>query len=120
MIDYPDAFVDFSIPWDLRINYNFRYSKNPFEPANSDQKMSFSGSMNLTENWKIELNSGYDFTDNELIATRVNLYRDLHCWEFSFNWIPSGTYRQFVFTLRPKSRTLQDLKINRRRNWWAN
>ncbi len=120
LIDYPDAFVDFSIPWDLRINYNFRYSKNPFEPANSDQKMSFSGSMNLTENWKIELNSGYDFTDNELIATRVNLYRDLHCWEFSFNWIPSGTYRQFVFTLRPKSRTLQDLKINRRRNWWAN
>lgn len=120
LVDYPDAFVDFNIPWDLRINYNLRYIKNPFSPSTVDQKMSLSGNLNLTENWKIELNSGYDFSRKELIATRINFYRNLHCWEFSFNWIPSGTYRQFVFTLRPKSSTLQDLKINRRRNWWTN
>lgn len=112
-------FVDFNIPWSLSLNYTYNYSKPAFEPIKS-QNITFSGDMNLTENWKIAFSSGYDFTRKEVNLTSVDFYRQLHCWEFRLSWIPIGPRQYFLFNLNVKSSILQDLKINRRRDWFDN
>ncbi len=118
---YPQNFVDFNIPWSLNINYNYNYSRNDRrEPAIIRQTVTFSGDLKLSANWKIVLASGYDFTAKDLAVTKIDLFRDLHCWEFSFGWIPTGFMRSFDFTIRVKSSTLQDLKLNRRNFWFDN
>jgi len=71
----------------------------------------------LTEKWKISLSSGYDFTQKEMTLTSVNVYRDLHCWEMRFNWVPFGFRQSFSIDINVKSSVLRDLKLSRRRGW---
>jgi len=40
------------------------------------QTLSLSGQVNITPKWKFTFNSGWDFTQNKLSYTSVNLYRD--------------------------------------------
>lgn len=113
----PEAYVDFNIPWDMKIDYKLVYSK-PLNESSVDQTINFNGNVNLTPQWKIGFRSGYNFTDKEVAYTDINIYRDLHCWEMRFDWIPFGFRRQYNFTIAVKASVLQDLKLNRTRNFY--
>ncbi|HYG14360.1 MAG TPA: putative LPS assembly protein LptD, partial [Bacteroidia bacterium] len=112
-------FVDFDVPWSLTLNYNYNYNR-PGRERTISQNVTFSGDMNLTQNWKIAFSSGYDFTRKEVNLTSVDIYRQLHCWEFKFSWVPLGFRQYFLFNLNVKSSVLKDLKVNRRRDWYDN
>ena len=109
----PEAFIDFNVPWSLRVNYNIRYAK-PYYQSTVIQTLNFSGDVSLTPKWKIGFNSGYDFELKDLSYTSIDIYRDLHCWEMSFHWVPLGPRQSYLFTIRVKSALLQDLKLTRR------
>lgn len=110
---YPGGeYVDFDVPWNLRFDYSFSYSKQRFE-KNTTQSMSFSGDVSITPKWKIGFTSGYDFKNKKLTTTSLNFYRDLHCWEMRFTVIPIGFMRSFSFNINVKSGTLRDLKYNK-------
>lgn len=104
---------DLSIPWSLSLSWDFSESKVPnarSRRSNVHGSMSF----NLTENWKISVSGSYDVINKELAAPSVTIYRDLHCWEMNFNWIPLGTYRSFNLEIRIKAPQLHDIKITKR------
>ncbi len=113
----PDLYVDFNIPWSLRISYNLNYSRVGFNPQNITQALSFSGDLKLSEKWKVGFNSSYDVVNSGFGFTSLNIFRDLHCWEMAINWIPFGFQQSYSFELRAKASMLQDLKLNRRRSW---
>lgn len=112
-----DRYVDFSIPWSLNVGYNIRYNKAALV-STVTQTMNFSGDLSLTENWKIGATSGWDFTRNDFTYTALNINRDLHCWQLAINWIPYGPRQSYNLTLNVKSSVLQDLKLNRRRDFY--
>lgn len=118
----PEAYIDFNIPWSLNFNYNITYSPNFNESAPSTTEvintLSFSGDFSLTENWKIEFRSGYDFEQNDLSYTTLNIHRDLHCWRMNFSVIPFGPRQSYTFDIAVKAPVLQDLKLQRRRSWF--
>ena len=117
-----DYFMDFSIPWDLSLNYSSSYNRllgRDKSDATRDQTIMFNGNLKLTEYWKIGFRSGYNFTRQEPSITSIDFARDLHCWVFNFHWIPVGTYRQFNFELKVKAAMLKDLKL-RKRDVWQN
>jgi hypothetical protein len=80
----------------------------------STNRIRISGDVSITENWKIVYETGYDLKSNMLDGSRFSVARNLHCWQLEFSWIPTGFGQQWLFTLRPVSRLLQDLKLNRR------
>lgn len=114
---HPDYYVDFSVPWDLTVYYNLNYSK-PGLKEQVTQSATFSGNVSVTKFWKIGINSGYDFTSNKSTITSVNIYRDLHCWEMRFSWVPFGFRQSFSLDISVKSAMLQDLKLSRRKSWY--
>lgn len=116
-LNNPGNYVDFNIPWNLNLNYVYRVSQ-PGITRNEIQTLNFSGDFSLTQKWKIGFSSGYDFVQKALSMTTIDFYRDLHCWEFRFNWMPFGDRQYFQFTLNAKSSVLQDLKLNRMRTWY--
>jgi hypothetical protein len=124
--DYLRSYVDFKVPWSLSINYGLNYTVTTWnsEHHKFDDKttktLNFSGDVNLTSKWKIGFSSGYDFETKDFTYTSVNIYRDLHCWEMSFSWIPFGFYQSYNFHLNVKASVLQDLKLNKRKNWTEN
>tara|TARA_R110001592_G_scaffold5171_1_gene28641 strand:+ start:4938 stop:7481 length:2544 start_codon:yes stop_codon:yes gene_type:complete len=110
-----DDYIDFDVPWTLNIGYNVNYSKPKFEDSKRViQTVNFSGDMSLTKKWKIGFSSGYDFQRHSYTYTTINIYRDLHCWEMSLQWIPIGNRQSYLFTIKVKSSILQDLKLTRR------
>jgi len=116
----PELYVDFKVPWSLSIRYNVNFRKKGFEEGRITQTLSFNGDLKLTENTRIGFRSGYDFEAKDLTQTSINIFRNLHCWEMSLNWIPFGRFTSYNFTVRVKSALLQDLQINRRNSFTDN
>ncbi len=122
ILDYYDYYVDFDIPWSFSINYSFRYSKNYNAGTNTRvqqivQTLNFSGQLNITPKWKITLTTGWDFVNNQLSYTSIDVYRDLHCWEMRFGWIPKGTQQSWNFSINVKASILQDMKLNKKKDF---
>ncbi len=115
----PTEGIDFSVPWSLNFSYSFNYnSRYQHHLQDYDrsyiQNLSVSGNVALSPKWRIGFRSGFDFDRKEITYTSVDIYRDLHCWEMTLNWIPFGFRQSYNFTLRVKSSVLQDLKLTRR------
>ena len=114
---HPNAYIDFNVPWNFNMSYNLNY----FKPATKEvvtQSATFNGDLSLTKKWKISLSSGYDFTNKKLTLSSINIYRDLHCWEMHFNWVPFGFRQSFSIDLNVKSATLKDLKLHKIKDWY--
>lgn len=123
----PNAYVDWTTPWSLSFSYNLRYSSSltyarilGIATNQTVQTLSVNGDISITPKWKITFNTGWDFTNHGLSYTSVNIYRDLHCWEMRFSWIPIGNYKSWNFTINVKAQALQDLKLTKKKDYRDN
>ena len=116
--DNPEMYVDFNVPWSLNLNYTFNYRKSGLNPSTVTQTVNFSGDISLTEKWKFGFSSGYDFDKGSFSFSSLNVYRDLHCWQMSLNWVPFGQFQSYSIDIKAKSTLLQDLKISKRNQWF--
>lgn len=109
----------YKIPWNLNMNYTINYNKNnlPSSEVEPTQSLNFSGNIKVTKGWKIGFRSGYDFKEKELTYSSVDVYRDLHCWEMLFHWIPIGFHKSYTLTIRVKASVLKDLKLEKKKDW---
>lgn len=123
-----EGYVDWNVPWNISISYDLNYTtsysyRNGYwnYDVSKDKKLiqtlSFSGDVNITPKWKFGFRSGYDFENNELTYTSIDVYRDLHCWEMRFNWIPYGFRQSWNFSINIKSSLLQDLKLDKKKDF---
>ncbi len=110
---YDQGQTDFSIPWNLNLTWNF--SQNQSDPRRKFRSSNIRANLglNLTRNWKITMSGSYDLVNKQLAAPNINIYRDLHCWEMNFNWVPRGFYRGFRLEIRVKAPQLRDLKVTK-------
>jgi lipopolysaccharide assembly outer membrane protein LptD (OstA) len=111
---YDREAVDFSIPWNLDLSWNFSQSQ-PGDPRQKYRSSTLSGSLgfNLTDLWKITATASYDMVSDQVVAPQITVYRDLHCWEMNFSWVPTGPYRNYKLEIRVKAPQLQDVKVTR-------
>jgi len=117
----PLAYVDFNIPLSVNYNYSFnvsRFYSNGKDTAAFTQTLSAGFNFSLTPKWKIGVNTGYDFTNKDIARTDISVYRDLHCWQLAFNWVPLGVQRSFSLEINVKAQMLKDLKLAKRKNWF--
>jgi hypothetical protein len=120
LLQNPDAYVDFDIPWSMNVSYNLNYSHQINSKANVTQTINASGDLSISEKWKITYSTGYHFESKEFTQTNLGIARDLHCWTMRVDWTPFGRFQQFFFTINVKSSLLQDLKLERRKPFYDN
>lgn len=118
IVSDPSLYIDWDIPWNLTFGYNLAYSRQINNNKNITQTINMSGDLNLSEKWKINFNTGYDFQAAELTQTMIGIARDLHCWQMNVNWVPFGRFTSYSIDIRVKSSILQDLKVSRRRSFY--
>ncbi len=127
--EYPDEYVDFNVPWSASLGYSLtlRDKRDEYDAVNNVlfdtitvvQSLNLNFDLSLTPKWKLDVRSGYDFVNKEITYTTVNIHRDLHCWQMKFTWIPFGERQGYSFSLNVKAAVLQDLKLNKKRNWYG-
>ena len=114
-----DDYVDFDVPWNISVSYNFSYSRsNPYRSPTISQIINFSGDLSLTPKWKLAFQSGYDIKNKEVTSTSFSVTRDLHCWEMTFNCMPFGQHQSYNFEIHVRSSLLRDLKLTKRDSWY--
>jgi LptD protein len=118
--NHPEEFVDFDVPYNLTVSYSLGYSKTGDQKALTTQSASFNGDLSLTPQFKIGFNSWYDITNKQFTNFGVNFFRDLHCWEMRLNWIPFGYQESWSFQINVKSSILQDLKLQKKKDYFDN
>jgi lipopolysaccharide assembly outer membrane protein LptD (OstA) len=114
-----DGTDGFKTRWNLRVDYNFRYSK-PYLESTITQSLRLTGDLSLTEKWSANFSSGYDFVNQKFTYTTVGINRDLHCWQMSINLVPFGEYKSYTFTLSAKGALLKDIKYQKIKDWRDN
>lgn len=126
IMENPNKYINWNNPWNLSFNYNLRYNDR-FLYTNGRQHekdlvqtINVNGEVNVTPKWRLNFTSGYDFQSHKMSATNLSVYRDLHCWEMRFNWIPFGYIKSWNFSLNVKAEILQDLKLNRKKDFRDN
>ena len=123
----PNYRPDFNNPWSLTINYTFAYTTSDnygyylfaYRGNHVEQPythrfvrtLNLIGEFNITKKWKVGFTTGYDFVHKEMSYTSIDIYRDLHCWEMRFNWIPFGYRKGWNFTINIKASVLRDVKL---------
>lgn len=125
--DHPEQYIDWTIPWTLNVNYKLSYNTN-FDYKNNEknkdnniiQTLGINGDISITPKWKIEYRADYDFKNKKIAVANFTIRRDLHCWDMSFNWIPIGQQKSWSFSLKVKASVLQDLKIDKKKDFRDN
>jgi len=121
----PNLYIDWDNPWSLHVDYNFRYTSVPVLTTGElkrdiIQTFRLSGDVNVTEKWKFSMQTGYDFEQKDFAYTQITIYRNLHCWEMRFSWIPYGTQKSWNFQINAKSSLLQDMKLTKKKDFRDN
>ena len=114
----PSQYIDWEIPWNLTVGYNLAYARQVNNTTNITQAMNVGGDLSISEKWKINFNTGYNFDSKEITQTMIGIARDLHCWQMNVNWVPFGRFTSYNIDIRVKSSILQDLKVSRRRTFF--
>ena len=115
-------YSEFSMPWDFGFDYSFNYTgPNASNPdGRINQTLGLRGNLNLTDKWRISMNTNFDITAGEFSFTTFNVNRDLHCWSMAFNFVPFGYMKSYSFTINANSSMLRDLKIQKRQSHYDN
>lgn len=121
-----NGYMKFSIPWSFSVSYgitmaedrsrniNVRNMRYPFKFVHN---LNFSGNVKLSSNWIINFSSGWDFTNNELSMTTVNVSRDMHCFNISAGFV-FGPFTSYHVTMRANASTLTDaLKYDKKSSY---
>ncbi len=123
----PNAYIDWTTPWSLSINYNLTYTTSLAYAAFMGiatntivHTIGLNGNVSITPKWKVTFSTGWDFVKNNITYTNISVYRDLHCWEMRFNWIPIGSYKSWNFTINVKAQALKDLKYEKKKDFRDN
>ena len=123
----PNAYIDWTTPWSLSLSYNLTYTTSISYAAFMGiatntyvHTIGLNGDISITPKWKVTFSTGWDFVNNKLSYTNLSVYRDLHCWEMRFNWIPIGSYKSWNFTINVKAQALKDLKYEKKKDYRDN
>ena len=123
----PNAYIDWTTPWSVSISYNLTYTTSLAYAAFMGiatntyvHTLGLNGNINITPKWKVSFSTGWDFVKNNITYTNISVYRDLHCWEMRFNWIPIGSYKSWNFTINVKAQALKDLKYEKKKDYRDN
>ena len=118
-----DGYMPFKFPWNFTVSYGIMMAENTAAkinvktmryPYKFTQNLNFSGNIGISDNWRINFTSGYNFEYKKLTTTTVNISRDLHCFEMSCGIVLSP-YTSFNFSFRATSQMLADaLKFDKR------
>ena len=65
---------------------------------------------NIGPGWTITYNTRFNLLSQELVSHHIQVYRELHCWEFFFDWNPTGYGRGFLFRINVIDADLKDIK----------
>ena len=115
-------------PWSVNISYSFSYSRS-YSTASYQlltnhrftQAISLSGNVKITPALAINLTTGFDLMVMKMTTTQLSATYDLHCFNISVSWVPTGTWKSWSFRIAANASALADLlRFKKSNSYWDN
>lgn len=115
-------------PWSVNFNYSYSYSKS-YQYSNNQlitnhrhtQTLGISGNVKITPALSINLTTGFDLMALKMTTTQLSATYDLHCFNISFSWVPSGQWESWSFRIAANAAALADLlRFKKSSSYWDN
>lgn len=115
-----------NVPWSINFNYNFSMNRT-YEFINDQlrkkdnytQTLGVQGNIQLTPKMSVQAQSGWDFTAMKMTTTQFSFRYDLHCFNISVSWVPSGMYQSYSFLISANAAALADLlRFKKSTSYW--
>ena len=114
------------IPWNLSFSLNMSYSGSYSYTNNQLQKVNkftrtatMSGQIRLTRALNISLNTGFDLGTFSMTTSQLSATYDLHCFNMSISWVPTGKWQSWGFRIAANASTLSSLlKYDKSSSFW--
>lgn len=115
-----------NVPWSLNFNYSFSMSRS-YSYVNNQlskkdkytQTLGVQGNIQLTPKMSVQAQSGWDFTAMKMTTTQFSFRYDLHCFNISVSWVPSGMYQSYSFLISANAAALADLlRFKKSTSYW--
>lgn len=115
-----------NVPWSVNFNYSFSYSRS-YQYVNEQlitsnrftQTLGFSGNVKLSPKMSMNLSSGFDIMAMKLTTTQLSFTYDLHCFNISVSYVPTGTWQSWSFRIAANAAALSDLlKFKKSTSYW--
>ena len=116
------------IPWSLSFSLNMSYSGSYSYSNNQLQKVdrwtrtaTVSGQLRLTKALNFSLNTGFDLSTFSMTTSQLSATYDLHCFNISVSWVPTGKWQSWGFRIAANASTLSSLlKYDKSSSFWDN
>lgn len=119
-----------NVPWSANFSYTFscnrtwtynNTTKLLTEKNNITQTLRFNGNVKLTPKMNITVSSGYDIQMKKVTTTQVSATYDLHCFNISVSWVPTGNWQSYSFRIQANAAALADLlRFKKSSSFWDN
>ena len=115
-----------NVPLSLNFNYSFSMSRSYSyvnnqlsKKDNYTQTLGVQGNIQLTPKMSVQAQSGWDFTAMKMTTTQFSFRYDLHCFNISVSWVPSGMYQSYSFLISANAAALADLlRFKKSTSYW--
>lgn len=97
--------------WNMNFQYSYSESRSQGHVTGRSHFMTITGNMDLTSNTKIKYSQRYDFIRHATIEKKIEIHRQMHCWEGQFFWIPEGSREGFYFKINVIA--IPDIKVEK-------
>ena len=113
-----------SVPWSLNFNYSFSYSRS-YQYTNGQlitnnrytQTLGVSGNIKLTPKMNLNATTGFDLMAMKMTTTQLSATYDLHCFNISVSWVPTGQWQSWSFRIAANAAALSDL-LKKSTSYW--
>ncbi len=113
---FNQRFAQVKGPWTVRLSHHYSIRRsNPdaeegFTTSRHEIKATNRFTLNdltdllrltnrVTDLWRVQHSINYDYRRKEIVSHSIDLYRPLHCWEFTFRWVPNGHNKGIYFRI---------------------
>jgi len=96
--------------FDFTVSHRYTITKTAVT-TNKTQWLDFALNLKPTTSWNMSYENRYSIEDKNIASQSLVITRDMHCWEGSFVWIPTGPTAGYYVKINIK--TLPDIKVEK-------
>jgi lipopolysaccharide assembly outer membrane protein LptD (OstA) len=105
-----DTISPTGLPFNASISYRYSESRS-LSKTTKQHWIGGSVQISPTPSWRVSYSMNYDLAGHGVTNQSYTFYRDLHCWEGQFEWVPGGGRQGYYFKINVKA--IPDVKIEK-------
>jgi len=96
--------------WNLSVQHHYEeYGRG--SAFSKTHTVSLSAAVNLTPSIRVTYAQTYNIVNDNTVSRRIEITKNLHCWQGQFYWVPDGSNRGYYFKLNVIS--IPDIKFEK-------